>query len=152
MSGGRRRLGMLCLGATAWFVTPIAAQQPGGSAADEAGEKVVVVRITDDGFRPSTVTVDYGTIVRYLQLSDAPHNVEFVRVPEGTRMVPEYVPGLPRDESAPTAMPPLRFGPYLIAAGEAYDVRIDDYLAEGVYEDRCASHGHRGLLLILGSG
>lgn len=144
-----RRCSILWI-AWAAFAMPLLAQEspaPVGGGGDEA--EVVVVRITDEGFRPATVTVEHGAVVRYLQLSSSPHNVEFVRVPEGTRMAPDYVPSLSASTDRPTAMPPLRFGPYLIEAGETYDVRIDEYLAEGLYEYRCASHGYRGLLLVL---
>lgn len=146
-----RRSSTLWLAACAFLATPLLGQDaavPAGDGNDDP--EVVVVRITDEGFRPATLTVGHGAIVRYLQLSGAPHNVEFVRVPEGTRMAPDYVPSLPGTVDGPTAMPPLRFGPYLIEAGAIYDVRIDEYLAEGVYEYRCASHGHRGLLLVFG--
>lgn len=136
--------------ASAFLATPLLAQGEAGPA-DGGGDdaEVVVVRITDEGFRPATVTVEHGVVLRYLQLSSSPHNVEFVRVPKGTRMAPDYVPNLSASTDGPTAMPPLRFGPYLIGAGDTYDVSIDEYLAEGLYEYRCASHGYRGLLLVL---
>lgn len=133
------------------FLAPAAAAQEANPPQRSASEEpeIVVVRVTDRGFRPATVTVGHGTTLRFVQLSGVPHNVEFTRVPRGTRMVPDHVPPVAPAGAGPTTMPPLRFGPYLLGIGDVYEVRVDEHLAGGVYEYRCASHAHRGLVLVL---
>lgn len=121
---------------------------PASAAVPESPGDTVIVEITDEGFRPGAVTVRHGDVVRFLQHSGMAHNVEFVRVPQGTRMAPEHVPVVMLEGSRPTAFPPLRIGPYLMGVGEIYDLRVDHHLAEGVYEYRCASHEHRGLVIV----
>lgn len=108
----------------------------------------IVVEITDTGFRPLTVTARRGDVVRFLQHSGMAHNVEFVRTPEEAQIGPERVP-IAVDPAGPTALPPLRIGPYLMAVGEVYEVWIDEFLPEGVYEYRCSSHDYRGLIVVL---
>ena len=121
---------------------------PAEGGRQDAVGSTIVVEITDDGFRPATVTVRRGDVVRFLQHSAMPHNVEFLRAPEGARIGAERTP-VAIGDGAPTALPPLRLGPYLLGLGEVYDLPIDEFMAEGVYEYRCSSHDYRGLLVVV---
>jgi plastocyanin len=60
-------LAVLATGAAAAFAIPATA--------------LTVVRVDDDVFRPRSVTVNKGTVVRWRWVGDSPHNVTVVRGP-----------------------------------------------------------------------
>ena len=111
--------------------------------------QTVTVMITDSGYSPAAVTVRHGDVLRFVQMDVRSHNVEFRGAPRGARMVPEHVPPLDPSVKVPTALPPLRIGPYLHSPGETYEVPIDQYMPEGAYLFGCSSHdGWRGVLVV----
>lgn len=79
-------------------------------------------------FEPSVITVEPGSIVRFVQQGVQPHNVEFKDGPRGARM-----PG------APTV------GPFLITKGATYDIVIPDDAAVGEYDIVCTPHAALGM-------
>ncbi len=105
------------------------------------------VAITQTGYHPATLTVRHGDVVRFVQVDgERVHNVEFFAVPEGTRMVPEYLPPVGGPETGAAV---LRVGPDLLGPGQAYEVVIGEDLPEGAYSFGCSRHEKmRGLLVV----
>ncbi len=110
----------------------------------------VTVVITETGYRPSTLTVRHGDVIRFVQMDgQRVHNVEFFGVPAGAQMVPEYVPPVGEAERAFEVPPPLRVGPDLSGPGQAYEVVVGEHLPEGAYSFGCSRHEKmRGLLVV----
>lgn len=107
-----------------------------GSATD-APETLIVKMVdispTEYAFEPAEFTAKPGDIVRFVQTSTTPHNVEFRGVPEGTSLNGDAM------------------GPYLTTPDEVYDVLIDDRFASGTHEFVCTPHeffGMKGVLTV----
>jgi plastocyanin len=99
---------------------------------------LIVVKMVDKpgsqfAFEPSTVAVQRGDTLRFLQSSSAPHNVHFEKTPKGAKL------------GAATT------GPYLIGTGKTDDLVIDARFTDGTYEFVCDPHesiGMRGTLTV----
>jgi plastocyanin len=94
---------------------------------------VVVVKMVDKSatefvFEPADITVSPGQTVRFVQTGAMPHNVEFRDLPAGTNL-------------GAAAM-----GPFLLAAGETYEVTIDDRFAPGTHKYVCTPHEIMGMV------
>jgi len=119
-----------------WAAMILGASQAEAQTAAEAG--VVVVRMieksaTSYAFEPSTITVAPGQTIRFVQGGMVPHNVEFRDAPSGARI----------DD--------LKMGPFLIQAGDAYEVLIDERFSGGSYDYVCTPHeamGMRGAIVV----
>lgn len=107
-----------------------------------AASRVVEVRMLDRAgiyrFEPSVVTVRRGDVVRFVLVGTVPHNVTFVRgaSPAGADLGSRWI------------------GPYLMAAGDAYELPIDDRFADGTYDYVCSPHaplGMTGRLVVQGA-
>lgn len=106
-----------------------AAAQPG--PAD--GPHTVVVKMVDKSatqfvFEPAEITVRPGDTVRWIQTGAVPHNVEFKKVPKGTDLGEQ------------------RMGPFLLGAGETYEVVIDERFAPGLHRYVCTPHEAMGMV------
>lgn len=93
---------------------------------------LVVVKMVNQGggqyrFAPAQVTVAPGDTVRWLESSDAPHNVQFDSWPRGAK------PGS------------AQIGPLLTAPGSTYQVVIDNRFPAGNYTYECTPHGSLGM-------
>ncbi|HWV58011.1 MAG TPA: multicopper oxidase domain-containing protein [Longimicrobiales bacterium] len=109
--------------------------------ASEGASRVIEVRMLDDGnvtrFEPSNIEVRRGDIVRFTQGGTMPHNVQF------------------REESAPAGaeLGEAWMGPYLMSAGEVYEIEIDERFLDGTYDFVCTPHmamGMTGTLTVAG--
>ena len=125
---------------------PAPAQEPD----TEAG--VVVIEMLDFGFKPAKVTVRPGDVVRFVNTTNTPHNVEFRDVPEGVRFGAAYeapVEGsaVPVAAGGARAAPPTpdRMGPYLLHKGDTYEFSITDDFVGGVYDYVCTPHEAMGM-------
>jgi plastocyanin len=85
-------------------------------------------------FQPSEIAVQRGDTVRFLQTSSAPHNVAFRKRPKTAK------PG-----GAAT-------GPYVISAGQTYDLVIDQRFPDGAYAFACDPHEGAGMHGVLNVG
>lgn len=117
----------------------------------ETDGRTVIVEMVDFAFEPSEVTVRPGDVVRFVQASSSPHNVEFTETPAGAELGDEYV--VPVDEIGTRAatFPPPRMGPYLTAEGETYEFVVTDAFAAGEYRYLCTPHepmGMKGRLIV----
>lgn len=96
-------------------------------------QRVVTVKMTAQAtFSPSHIEVGKGDTVRFLQTSELPHNVHFVKEPNGAKL-------------SKTS------GPYLTKPDAAYDVVIDNRFVPGTYEFICDPHemlGMKGTLVV----
>lgn len=123
-----------------WSVIPIATvafaglgfSGPTAEFGDDQGD-VVVVRMVDKSatefvFEPADITVTPGQTVRFVQTGAMPHNVEFRDLPSGTNL-------------GAAAM-----GPFLLMAGETYEVTIDDRFAPGTHKYVCTPHEIMGMV------
>lgn len=107
------------------------------SSADEP--RVFAVGMVDKSptqfvFEPSVITVEPGSIVRFVQQGMQPHNVEFKDGPQGGSM-----PGTPT------------VGPFLITKGATYDIVIPEGVALGEYDIVCTPHqalGMKGKIIV----
>lgn len=98
----------------------------------ESGPQMVVVKMVDKSsaqwrFEPAEVTVKPGDTVRFVLEDAVPHNVEFKKVPKGTKLGE------------------ARMGPFLMTKGETYDIVIDGRFAAGIHEYVCTPHEPMGM-------
>ncbi len=93
---------------------------------------VVVVKMVKQGgsdyrFSPAEITVQPGDTVRWIQDSDAPHNVQFDSWAKGAKL-----------GSA-------QMGPFMTSPGQAYQLVIDARFPAGKYAYECTPHGAMGM-------
>ena len=98
----------------------------------ESGPQMVIVKMVDKStgqwrFEPSEITVKPGDTVRFILEDAVPHNVEFKKMPKGTKLGD------------------ARMGPFLMTKGQTYDVIIDGRFAEGTHEYVCTPHEAMGM-------
>ncbi len=95
------------------------------------GHLVTVKMVKGSGgtyqFSPAEVSVQPGDTVRWVQDSDAPHNVQFDSSPKGAKLGA------------------AQSGPYLTAAGQTYQLVIDSRFPAGKYAYECTPHGAMGM-------
>lgn len=135
--------GWLVAAAALAFTAPAAAGAQQAEAVAEAEGRTVVVEMVDFAFEPAKVTVRPGDVVRFVNTTRTPHNVEFRGVPDGARLGDEYV--VPVEETGTRAgtsraLPPTRMGPYLLQKGETYEFVITESFAAGTYRYVCTPH------------
>jgi len=117
-------LGVAALAVAGWGYTHMARA---------AAPVVHEVRMLDDGgrfrFEPAELNVRRGDLIRFVQAGTMPHNVEFVRntAPAGVDLGDRWVGG------------------YVMARGDAYEVRVDDAFADGTYDFICSPHAALGM-------
>lgn len=114
---------LLGLSATTFGVSPSALAQD---------NRVVTVKMVDKGsaqwrFQPDYVAVGPGDTVRFILDDIVPHNVEFKKVPKGTKLGE------------------ARMGPFLMRKGEYYDVVIDKRFESGEHKYVCTPHEAMGM-------
>ena len=93
---------------------------------------VVVVKMVDKSatefvYEPANINVKPGDIVRFVQTSAMPHNVEFKKTPAGV------------DLGA------ARVGGFLTAPNQTYEIKIDAKFVKGAYEIACTPHEAMGM-------
>lgn len=92
------------------------------------------VQVLDDGgimrFEPANVDARQGDVVRFTYAGTMPHNVEFVRnaVPAGVELGDQWS------------------GPYMMKAGDTYEVTVDDSFSNGEYRFVCTPHVSMGMV------
>lgn len=94
--------------------------------------KVVVVKMIDKSateftFEPSQVSVHPGDVLRFVQTSATPHNVEFREVPAGA------------DLGA------TKTSQYLTAPDQKLEIQIDKHFVTGTYRFVCIPHEAMGM-------
>lgn len=120
---------------------------PGTALAQEpdTDEGVVTIEMVDFAFEPAEVTVRPGDVVRFVQASSSPHNVEFAETPDGTKLGDEYVVPVEEIGTRAANFPPSRLGPYLTEEGETYEFVVTDAFAAGEYRYLCTPHEEMGM-------
>ncbi len=102
-----------------------------GLAASGGPGHVVEVKMVKQGssyaFSPASVTVQPGDTIRWIQASDAPHNVQFDSWAKGARIGS------------------VRMGPYLTSPGQSYQLVVDQRFTPGTYAYECTPHGAMGM-------
>ena len=78
-------------------------------------------------FSPDNITVQPGDTVRWIEDSDAPHNVQFDSWPKGARLGG------------------AQMGSYVTTMGQTYQVVIDSRFTPGKYAYECTPHGVLGM-------
>ena len=89
--------------------------------------KMIDVSATQFAFSPAKITVKRGDTVRFTQVRVNAHNVEFRGFPAGVDLGD------------------VRVGPYLLAADQVYEVKIDARFAPGTYDYVCTPHATMGM-------
>ena len=115
-------------GTAVFLATAPAERLTGASGFETIVVKMVHKSPSEFVFEPANITVRRGDIVRFVQTSTSPHNVEFRDVPEGTELNGSTV------------------GPYLIQMGETYDVVIDARFTTGEHAYVCTPHQFKGMV------
>lgn len=111
-------------------LTLFAARPAAAQSAPDADVVVVEMKeasATKYVFEPARVEVAPGQTIRFVQQGVVPHNVEFKDAPSGA------------------ALDGIRMGPFLMAKGEIYDVRIDEKFTAGTYDYICTPHEMMGM-------
>ena len=111
---------------------------PISQASAQAGAHLILIKMVDKpnaqfAFEPAAIVAQHGDTLRFVQASNAPHNVHFDKAPKGAKL-----------GDATT-------GPYLMGLGKTYDVIIDARFADGSYPFVCDPHqsvGMRGTLTV----
>lgn len=85
------------------------------------------VSMVDFSFQPTQLTVRQGDVIRFEQVGDMPHNVEFRKTP----------PGVDLGDT--------RMGPFLVVKGSVYEIRVDARFKPGVYTFVCTPHEQMGM-------
>lgn len=110
----------------------VAASAANHVAPTEAGKTIVVKMVdkslTEYAFEPADIVVNRGDVVRFVQTSSTPHNVEFKELAAGTSLNGD------------------RVGPYLTQPDEVYEVAIDDRFAAGAHRFVCTPHEFMGMV------
>jgi plastocyanin len=93
---------------------------------------LIIIRMVDQpdakfAFQPSQISALRGDTVRFLQASSAPHNVAFRARPKMAKL-----------GAAAT-------GPYIVTAGQTYDLVIDQRFPDGQYAFVCDPHQGLGM-------
>jgi len=89
--------------------------------------KAVDVSATEFKWEPALITVSPGDTVRFEQTTTTPHNVEFKAAPAGAELGE------------------AKMGPFLVTAGEHYDIVIDKRFTAGLYQYVCTPHEVMGM-------
>lgn len=125
----------------------LALAMPATAQVQEAGTdgRTVVVEMVDFGFKPAKVTVRPGDVVRFVNSSTSPHNVEFRDVPDGARLGDDYVVPVEEIGTRAATFPPPRMGPYLLQKGDTYEFVITEAFTAGTYGYVCTPHEAMGM-------
>ena len=91
--------------------------------------KMVDISATEFKFEPADITVKRGDIVRWVQTTAMPHNVEFRAGPDG---------------AVPTVENPI--GPFMSTPDETYEVVIDGAFQAGTTKYVCTPHEFMGMV------
>ena len=100
-----------------------------------SAQKVVIVKMIDKSpteyvFSPASVTVKAGDIVRFVQTTATPHNVDFK-----------------------TDIGAGKTSDFLTAPNQTYEVKIDTRFKPGTYDYACTPHeamGMKGTIVVTG--
>lgn len=126
----RHTLGLLSLVVFLLHPGQLAAQMEEGPV--DGDDQILVVQMLDKSptefsFGPTEIIVRRGMTLRFLMTGNVPHNIQFKDPPEGARLGN------------------LMMGPFLIQAGQTYDVVIDDRFVDGLYPVVCTPHELMGM-------
>lgn len=97
--------------------------------------KAMDVSATEFKWSPADITVNPGDTIRFEQTTATPHNVEFKETPAGADLGAS------------------KMGPFLVAAGDHYDLVIDGRFKPGAYKYVCTPHelmGMKGTITVAG--
>lgn len=104
---------------------------PDAQAQDSEGSVIIVKMIdispTEFAFEPANITAQPGDVIRFVQTTATPHNVEFKTPPGGS------------DLSA------IMMGPFLTQMDETYEIEIDGRFVAGSYDFVCTPHFMMGM-------
>lgn len=115
-----------------------------GQEREGDGGQVVRIEMVDFAFEPAEVKVQRGDTLRFVQMTNTPHNVEFRDVPAGSVFAEPGQYSSNGTGSSTKAAPP-RMGPFLLTRGEVYEVVIDEHFVEGVFYYVCTPHVPMGM-------
>jgi len=124
-----RRIALgLALVAGLFYLTPA---DPTSATSEPTVHEVMMkdISATEFVFEPADITVKAGDIVRWIQTTATPHNVDFRAGPDG---------------AVPAVDMPM--GPFLMAPDETYEVVIGDNFAPGTTEYVCTPHEYMGMV------
>lgn len=91
--------------------------------------KMVDVSATEFKFEPADITVARGDIIRWIQTTATPHNVDLREGPDGT---------------IPAVDTPV--GPFMVTPDETYELVIGDEFADGTTKYVCTPHEYMGMV------
>lgn len=148
-AGGAALVALLLAVTAAAPAAPDRAAATTGSDSTAAESSVLVVEMHDFRFSPSRIEVHPGQVVRFIQASQSPHNVEFRDVPSGTRLGPANAATVSESSVRISGGAPPAIGPFLMGEGSAYEIVIDESFATGIHEFVCTPHEAMGMTGVL---
>lgn len=144
---------------TVTLALALVARPPLVFAQDEIGPRpspdsprIVVVEMKDFAFDPPRITVHRGDVVRFVQASESPHNVEFRAVPRETRLQEGAATPVVQGSLRVGKSPAPRLGPFVMAKGDVYEIEVGGAFATGIHDFVCTPHepmGMTGALVVL---
>lgn len=152
-AGGRVLAALLLVVTAAGPAAPDRSAAAAVSDSTTSEPSVIVVEMKDFEFSPSRIEAHRGQVVRFVQVSQSPHNVEFRNVPSGTRLGPPNPTTVSGSSIRISSGPPPAIGPFLMGKGSAYEIVIDESFASGIHEFVCTPHeamGMTGVLVVTG--
>ena len=100
--------------------------------AQDSDPSVIIVKMIDKSptefaFEPANITAKPGDVIRFVQTTVTPHNVEFKNPPSGSDLATVIM------------------GPFLTQPDETYEIQIDQRFVAGTYEFVCTPHFMMGM-------
>ena len=96
------------------------------------GPKTIVVKMIDKsptefGFEPANITANPGDVIKFVQTSTTPHNIDFKTTPAGVDLGAQ------------------KTGPFLTSPNATYEITLDAKFAKGTYSFVCTPHEAMGM-------
>jgi plastocyanin len=100
--------------------------------AQDGDPAVIIVKMIDKSptefaFEPADITAKPGDVIRFVQTTVTPHNVEFKNPPSGSDLAA------------------IMMGPFLTQVDETYEIQGDQRFVAGTYEFVCTPHFMMGM-------
>ncbi|MFQ5890322.1 MAG: plastocyanin/azurin family copper-binding protein [Gemmatimonadota bacterium] len=140
-----RALGTALAATFAGGLSLVATSPHPGHTPQDSATRTIIVKMVEFAFEPPVVVSRAGDVVRFVQTTATPHNVQFRVVPKGTELTFQGPTTAVDTEPVRVGYPPPRMGPFLIKPGQAYEIVISEEFPTGLYRYVCTRHEKLGM-------